>query len=367
MLKSILSEKAYPPVLEMNDGTEVTRENWPARRAEMRALLEKYSYGRTPDAPLSVWGRTVFTDSNAYAGKVLNEKTEISFETERGVFAFPVEFFIPKGVEKPPVFLHIAFRPVPDRYIPVEEITDAGYALAVMVYEDVVNDRHFGDFSDGLAVYFGTSESRADDEWGKIGMWAYAASRVLDYIISERNDLDAARVAVIGHSRLGKTALWCGAQDERFAAVISNDSGYGGAASSKNGSGERVTDFIRVGSWDWYCENFQKFAGEGEDTKPYDQSFLLALIAPRLLCVGSAELDRGADPESEFLTTLHASSAWEMLGEAGLICPDRMPVPGDHFPDGKIGYHLRAHGHFLSREDWGAYIRFLNRKFERKS
>ena len=121
-------------------------------------------------------------------------------------------------------------------------------------------------------------------------------------------------MAVIGHSRLGKTALWCAAQDERFAAAVSNNSGYGGAASSKHGTGERVTDFIHVGSWDWYCENFQKFCGELEDQKPYDQSFLTAMIAPRYVLIGSAELDRGADPTSEFLTTLHASDAWVLLG-----------------------------------------------------
>jgi pimeloyl-ACP methyl ester carboxylesterase len=195
-------------------------------------------------------------------------------------------------------------------------------------------------------------------------MWAYGASRVLDYMKQYRTDVDTDKVAIIGHSRLGKTALWCGAQDERFAAVISNNSGYGGAASSKHGGGERVADFIRVGSFDWFCENFKLFRDEREDSKPYDQSFLLALIAPRYLLVGSAVDDKGADPESEFLTTLHASAAWELLGRDGLITPDRMPKPGDRFGEGNIQYHLRAHGHFLSREDWGAYIKFLDEKFK---
>ena len=259
--------------------------------------------------------------------------------------------------------MHLAFCPVPHRYIPVEEITDSGFALVVLVYEDLVNVRHYGDFTDGLAAYFDTQAERTPSEWGKIGMWAYGASRMMDYICSDRPDLDSRRVAVIGHSRLGKTALWCAAQDERFAAAISNNSGYGGAASSKYGTGERVTDFLRVGSWDWFCENFKQFAGDGEDIKPYDQSFLSALIAPRYLCVGSAALDTAADPESEFLTTLHASAAWDLLGVPGLVCPDRMPIPGDHFTEGHIGYHLRDHRHYLSREDWNAYIRFLNKKF----
>lgn len=367
MLKSALKERDYLPILRLSDGTDVTRDTWNLRREEMLSLLKKYSYGNTPPAPKNVWGEVISSDASAYAFKVKQESVRVFFETERGVSSFPVEFFIPQHVIKPPVFLHLAFRPVPDRYIPVEEITDAGYAIAVVCYKDMVNDNLHGDYSDGIAAHFGTTIDRAPDEWGKIGMWAWGASRVMDYMIAERDDVDTARVAVIGHSRLGKTALWCAAQDERIAAACSNDSGYGGAASSKHGKGERVTDFLRAGSWDWYCENFKLFSGELEDEKPYDQSFLLALIAPRYLCVGSAVLDRGADPTAEFLTAKHASCAWELLGKDGLVCPDRLAEVGDRFTEGAVGYHLRDHGHFLSREDWGAYIRFLDRKFFTKS
>lgn len=363
MLSELLNERNYLPILSDINGQAVTKDNWERKRLELLDLLEKYSYGKTPRIPVKVSGKITEFDDIAYAGKVLNQKVRITFETEHGKTDFPLELFIPKKVERPPVLLHIAFRPVPDRYIPVEEITDAGYALAVVVYTDLVNDNLNGDYSDGIAKHFGTAQNRADDEWGKIGMWAYGASRALDYLIAERKELDTSRVAVIGHSRLGKTALWCAAQDERFAAAISNNSGYGGAASSKHGEGERINDFINYGSWDWFCENFKKFKN-AEDDKPYDQSFLLALIAPRLLAVGSAKDDRGADPKSEFLTTLHASRAWSILGEKGLVCPDRLPQTGDLFTDGNICYHYRENRHFLSREDWNAYIKFLDRKFK---
>lgn len=366
MLDKILKEKDYLPILKMNDGREVTRESFRERRAEMLALLEKYSYGHTPKCPAWVSGEVTFTDKIAYAGKVLDEKITLTFKTEYGKTSFPFEIFVPQGVKRPPVFLNIAFAPVPHRYIPVEEITDAGYALVVVDYRDMVNDNHFGDFSGGIAEHFGTDVNRGPEEWGKIGMWAYGASRILDYLIAERDDVDTEKVAVVGHSRLGKTALWCAAQDERFAAAISNNSGYGGAASSKHGTGERVSDFIEVGSWDWYCENFKSFGGDLEDEKPYDQSFLLALIAPRYLAVGSAKLDTGADPYSEFLTTLHASGAWELLGERGLITPDRMPTVGDHHAYGNVAYHYRDGRHFFSREDWNAYIKFLDKKFKRR-
>lgn len=364
MVNKLLQEREYLPILKMNDGSQVTAENWDRRRQELLEALQIHSYGFTPEKAKRVWGKILQEDPAAYAGKVAEQQVEISFETEHGVCAFPVSLYVPTGREKPPVLLHLAFRPVPDRYIPVEEITDQGFALAVVCYQDMVNDKLFGDFSGGIAAHFGTTAERAPEQWGKIGMWAYGASRVLDYLIAEKSDvLDTGKVAVIGHSRLGKTALWAGAQDSRFWCTISNNSGYGGAASSKHGSGERVRDFLRVGSWDWYCENFKKYTDEKEDHKPYDQAYLLALVAPRLLCVGSAQEDRGADPESEFLTTAWASQAWELLGQKGLVLPgDEMPVTGSHFKEGNIGYHLRAGRHFLSREDWNHYIRFLKEK-----
>lgn len=365
MLNELLQERDLLPILQMDDGSQVTKDNWESRRKELQAALEKYSYGHTPEVPDQVWGVVIEEDNNAFAGKCCLQKIRVVFNMERGVFDFPFQLVVPKNVKKPPVFLNIGFlRELPNKYVPVEEITDAGYALAMVCYEDIVNDAHYGDYSDGLAAFFGVDICRGPEEWGKIGMWAYGASRILDYLFT-REDVDAAHTAVIGHSRLGKTALWTAAQDERFWCAISNNSGYAGAATSKHGEGERVRDFLRVGSWDWYCENFKEFIDEKEDCKPYDQSWLLALIAPRYLCVGSASEDTGADPKSEFLTSLWASQAWEVLGEKGLVTPDRMPEVGDKLFDGCVGYHLRAGKHYLSREDWNAYIKFLDEKLGR--
>lgn len=362
MLNELLASRELLPVLTMDDGRAVTARLWPERCREMLRALEKYSYGKTPDIPVSVNGTVLESSDDKCAGKIRLEAISITITTERGDFSFPVSLAIPVNAEKPPVFLHIAFeRTLLEWYTPLEEITDAGYAVAQLCYTDIVNDNHFGDFSDGLAAYFGTAGNRSEEEWGKIGMWAYGASRVLDYLLT-RADIDAAHTAVIGHSRLGKTALWAAAQDERFFAAVSNESGYGGAATSKHGSGERIRDFLKAGSWDWYCENFKRFPDEMEDNKPYDQAFLLALIAPRLLCVGSAESDHGADPESEFLTSLWASQAWKLLGHEGLVPGDRLPVPGDAFFKGNVGYQLRAGKHYFSREDWQSYIRFMNEK-----
>lgn len=363
-IKKVLEKKDYLPILKMNDGTPVTRERWKNRRDEMLSLLEEYSYGKTPDVKVSVKATDIRTERYDFAGKCTHERLTLVYKTPYGEGSFPIQIFTPVATERPPVFLHIGFSLAPHWYIPVEEIIEAGYALVVVDYRSIVNDNHFGDFSDGIAAHFGVTKDRKKNEWGKIGMWAWGTSRIMDYLIAERDELDTKKVALIGHSRLGKTALWCAAQDERFAAVISNNSGYGGAASSKHGEGERITDFIRAGSYDWFCESFKDYKDEGENEKPYDQSFLLSLIAPRYLLVGSAELDRGADPKSEFLTTCHASRAWELLGEKGLVTSDEMPSIGAFLGEGNILYHYRAGKHFLSHDDWAAYIKFLDSKFK---
>lgn len=362
-IKEELGRKGYLPILKLNDGTPVTRKNWEQRRLEMRRLLEDFSYGRTPDIEVKVLARDKREVRYDCAGKCTHEALTLVYQTALGEGSFPIQIFIPRAVDRPPVFLHLNFGAAPHWYIPLEEIIDAGYALVVVDYRDMVNDNCYDDFTDGIAKHFGTDKDRDSSEWGKIGMWAWGASRIMDYLVKERSDLDTNKVALIGHSRLGKTALWCAAQDERFAAVISNNSGYGGAASSKHGDGERINDFIKYGSYDWFSESFKDFKDE-EDEKPYDQSFLLALIAPRLLLVGSAELDRGADPKAEFLTTIHASSAWELLGHKGLVTDGEMPRPDAYLGEGNILYHYRTGKHYLSRDDWAAYIRFLDSKFK---
>ena len=170
MLKKLLKEKNYPDIMKMNDGSAVTRNNWSTRRAEMLELLKTYSYGKTPPPPDMLRCERVAVRGNAYAGKVIEETVRIGFRTPRGFTSFPITLYIPKAVTTPPVLIHLAFKPAPDIYIPVEEITDSGYALAVICYQNIVNDRHNGDFSDGFAKYFGTSSEREADEWGKIGM-----------------------------------------------------------------------------------------------------------------------------------------------------------------------------------------------------
>lgn len=374
MLQEVLKKRDLLPIMKHADGTPVTAETWQQRRREMLSALETHAYGVTPTLPVKVWGEITQTDEKAYANKAVQQKIIISMETELGVFSFPIWMFIPKHIQNPPAILHAAFRfgqpeaDPPIRRVPVEEILDSGYALISLPYTSVVNDHLHGDFSDGLGAYFGvTKENREPDTWGKIGMWSYACSRAMDYLVT-RDDIDTEHIAIIGHSRLGKTSLWAGAQDERFWCVISNCSGYGGAATSKGIS--RQSEFSwhfgdwYNGNWDWCCNNFMNYV-TAEDQKPYDQSWLLACCAPRLLYVGSAAEDLWADPKGEFVSTLWASQAWETLTGTGLITPDKMPEAGDVCADGNVGYHMRHGSHFLSREDWNNYIRFMDRHLGR--
>lgn len=363
MLQQEIAKRELPPLLTMKDGRPCTADLWRERRAELLDILQKYIYGYTPKPPEKVTGEVVEeSPPNAFAGKVFQQRIKIRFDTPNGEISFPLHLFLPKSTPRAPLFLHIAFRPdIPDIYCPVEEITDNGFGLALFCYKDVVNDNLHGDFSDGLAKLFFSSRQRDPEEWGKIGMWAYAASRVLDYLLT-RDEIEHGHIAVVGHSRLGKTALWTAAQDERFFMGISNNSGIGGAAISKHSTGERISDFLKAGSWDWYCERFKEYDGYEDINMPYDQHFLLATIAPRCICVGSAEQDEGADPKSEFLSCVSASKVYELLGYNGLITPDEYPTAGTSLHGGRIGYHMRPGCHYFSRADWNQYMKFMNTK-----
>jgi len=361
MLQNELNLRNIPDLMKMNDGRTVTAELWPERRAEILQILYQQEYGYTPAAPERV---TALPEADfsatCCAGKGTDVRLRLSFETEFGPFSFPIRLIQPCSSTPVPMFVCIAFRPdVPDRYLPVEEIVDRGYGVAVMYYEDIVNDVRRRDFNDHLgAIAIGT-RARRPDEWGKIGMWAYCASRVLDYLLT-RDDVDHDHIAVIGHSRLGKTALWCGAQDERFYLTISNDSGCGGAALFRGKGGEHVSNMQKSGFVDWFCPNYETY-GDREEEMPYDQHFVAALVAPRKLAVGSAVEDLWADPKSEYLTCCAADEVYRLLGKKGFEHPDHFPEAGDCWNTGDIAYHLRPFKHFLSRTDWNRYMDFFDR------
>ena len=348
-IETLLTERHLPELLRLVDGRPVTRENWEERRAELVDILCREVYGYAPSAPHHVTVTEQKCKKKDYAGKGTTRELILSFPTDKGEFSFPVVEVIPTDGTKVPMFVMVNFRPdVPDRYLPVEEILDAGCGVIRIYYNDIAFDGEDG-FAGGLAAMY----DREKYTWGKIRMWAFAASRVMDYL-QTTDYADKERIAVVGHSRLGKTALLTAATDSRFAMACANCSGCTGDAISRNKAGESVKA-INQKFPDWFCDTYKQY-GDREEEMPFDQHFLVAAIAPRRVALGSAVEDIWADPDSQYLSACAASPAWELFGQKGFVHPDRLPKVGDRLDAGDLAFHLREGTHFFSRADWHRYL-----------
>ena len=239
----------------------------------------------------------------------------------------------------------------------VDTILKAGFGLATIYYGDIDPDFDDG-FENGIHALLEEEIDRG--QLSSISAWSWGLSRTMDFFEQERS-IDHTRVAVIGHSRLGKTSLWAGAVDDRFALVISNDSGCGGAALSRRRYGETVNR-INHSFPHWFCERFNTY-NHNENALPFDQHGLIALAAPRPVYVASASEDLWADPRGEFLAAREASKVYDIFNLASLT-DENMPQADSPLATGHIGYHLRSGKHDINLFDWQQYLKFAARHFK---
>lgn len=364
-----------PELLQTKDGAAATTaDQWSkVRRPEVLDLFRTHVYGRVPATPFEQTFQVVNEDKNALGGAATLQEFDVRIARGDKSLTIRVNLFIPNQAAKPvPAFLLICNRgpenidPTREKkseFWPVEEGIARGYAMAAFLNSDVDPDKH-DEFQNGIHGLLDT-DKRGPDAWGTIAAWAWGASRVLDYLQTVPQ-INPKQVAVIGHSRGGKTALWAGAEDQRFAMAVSNDSGCGGAALSRRRfeGREQVARIVKSFPH-WFCENFKQYA-DREDDLPIDQHELVALIAPRAVAVGSASEDRWADPRGEFLSVVHASPAYALFGHKALGTME-MPNIGDAIHGDQAHYHLRPGKHNLILVDWQHYWDFADRVFAKEA
>ncbi len=392
-----------PNPLLSSDGTQVTdKKTWiEKRRPEVLRLFETQVYGRQASKLAGQKFEVIATDAKALGGKATRREIAIYLTGKKDGPRIDLLLFVPNGAKQPvPAFLGCNFngnhavhgdegislstrwmRSTADKINvvnnrateasrgseasrwQVEEVIARGYALATYYYGDVEPD-HVEGWKDGLRAALskdGANTQWKGDEWGAIGAWAWGLSRALDYLESDKA-VDAKRVAVIGHSRLGKTSLWAGASDERFALIISNNSGEGGASISRRDYGETIA-VLNKNFPHWFCGNYKQYT-DNAAALPVDMHMLVALGAPRPVYIASAEDDKWADPNGEFLAAKHAEPVYSLFGKkgTGVAAHPRVNQPvGD-----TLGYHVRTGKHDVTLYDWQRFLDFADRHLARK-
>jgi hypothetical protein len=393
--ESVANELKIPDVLTTQAGTKVTSpEMWlKNRRPELLELFSTEVYGRTPAEEVPQAAANSAPDVPVEGGMGFMRQTTLSLGKD-GELKVNLLLFLPESARKKPapVFLLLNFwgnhavtneasipistgwfrqnkargivdnrateasRGTDTASFPIGAILRRGYGVATAYYGDFDPDFDDG-FNNGVHALFGKGENRSGSNWGSIGAWAWGLSRIADHLI-EVPEIDSNKLGVLGHSRLGKAALWAGAQDDRLSLVISNNSGEGGVALAKRNFGETVGS-ITTAFPHWFAGNLKKY-GDNVAALPMDQHALIALQAPRPVYIASATEDEWADPKGEFLSGMLASPVYELFGKKGLGVSEQ-PRPENPVAKGHVGYHLRTGPHALLEYDWERYMDFADR------
>ena len=351
MDEGMLTARRLPELLRNSAGTLArTPEEWRSRRCEIAALLQREYLGCRPMHAQTTFQK-VRTDEEAYGGKAVRSDHQATVRTGMRKAAFPFSVLLPKKLPRPlPVFLTLSFNETIACGLG-EEVIDRGYALAHVQYGLVEPD----DGQRAVSAFSALDQTPQPHFWGKIGEWAFAASCVADYL-QTLPDVDAGRIAVIGHSRLGLTALWCGAMDERFSLTV----GVNAGALYRGSECEQYTDLMREYTRYWFSEAF--FAGrDAAEQLPFDMHFLLSMIAPRYALLIGATRDQWTSPNDQTLAAMAANPAYALLGTEGFVMPDASPEPGKLYGSGRLGFYLRDGVHYFGREEWLAAMAFRER------
>lgn len=363
-----------PPILVSAEGKPITTpEEWfNIRRPQILSLFGNLIYGTVPapESPVRTTFEVLKTDREFMNNRATRKDVRIRFENAKGKAEMLILVYSPNGHEKPaPAFLLHSFGNTrdnghdadPDRPgflrngIPLGEFLQRGFGFVVVPQGDLVRHNEV-EFLQGIhPLFYRTGQSFPKAyEWGVISAIAWGGSRAMDYLETDE-DIDAKRVAIMGHSKCGKATLWTAAQDQRFALVISAQSGHPGAALSRRKSGETLEKMVTRFP-NWLCRNAGKFVNN-EDDLPVDQHMVLACIAPRPLYVMSGVDDTWADPRGEYLSAYHASAVYRLLGKKGLDSETSPPV-GEPIIKSDVGYHNRPGGHSIEMFDWLRFLEF---------
>lgn len=338
------------------------------RREEIMVLLSNFIYGVRPmERPDDEKFTVNFITENYLGYPIVRKNITISFLGYDMLF----DLFVPQATygKKPvPLFLHVLNENSGNKYLPVENpvndflpivrMAERGYGCAVMPTLNVSPDwKHRPEFKKGVFGAIQDPSKRDQRSWATISGWAYGASRIMDYLETDK-DVEHTRVGICGHSRAGKTALWAAATDKRFALPISNDSGCAGAAYTR-GTVEGKEHIVDINISNWFCGNYHKY-DNNEDWLPFDQHMLLAAIAPRPLYVKSNVEDIWAGPDDELLSCKLASPVYELYGMKGVIAEEEIVV-NKPYHEGDIGYHRADGDHNLNAADWELFMDFADR------